>query len=424
MTILRNSHSIKKFLAHFCFFAATAFALIQCGNRNVAGGGSEGGNVDVVAGVIYNTDGSEAITARVVLIPSDYDPVKDSPTTQLHIDTTDDHGRYKFTNVQAGSYNCQASSSDSGTLSFIAGLNVRNDTVAIPGDTLKKPGGVNVILSDSMNGYVYIPGTTFYASTVDTSGRVLFSSLPPVTVDSFIFVDPQNNRTITIEKNVKVISDTTVEAGLFSTVILMNSPSEFTMPEPLILKKLLEKTGSRVTMLDVGTNSPEKLDSANLIYIYFTTSLNTIVASKLHDISKPVICTNKNYFYPLGMIGDTLNAGEASKSPHVMMFVKILNSSHPLSAGFSDSVQIMINDSATFTYAAPSASATSVMGLYQDTTFITLFAFDKNALLADGAPAPAKRTGAFFNARCFELINDNGKKIFKSMIEWAMSGNL
>jgi hypothetical protein len=152
----------------------------NCSNVQMAGSISETTN-GAVYGSIVNPDGTPAAHTQVTMIPASYDPGNDGSVQYIFHDTTDENGTFTFARVDTGNYNIQAISLHASTRTLITGIKINNDTVPIAPRTLQKPGSIKVILPDSLdinNGYIYVPGTTFFSFLSGSNGVSVIDSVP------------------------------------------------------------------------------------------------------------------------------------------------------------------------------------------------------------------------------------------------------
>lgn len=155
--------------------------------------GSETGNpTKGLTGNVLTLDGVPAARTQVILVPEDFNPLDlvDGYSSALHVDTTDDKGRYGFTGVDTGTYNLEARSLANGTCFRITDIAVAGSVGRIPEQTLRTSGSISADLegaADTSTGYVYIPGTTFFRKVESASGVIAFDSVPPGRIDSLLY---------------------------------------------------------------------------------------------------------------------------------------------------------------------------------------------------------------------------------------------
>jgi hypothetical protein len=166
---------MKKSLFAFC--TASALLLLCTRSPQQAGIGSSS---ETVIGKITNADGTPAADTKVMLIPFDYDPVS-AGNKEIYSNTTNESGEYRVRVSDTGEYNLLAVQSALKTRALVTYINAHDDSAEVPLCTLKAPGAIKVVLSagaDTANGYVYIPGTTIFASLIHSNGFVILDSVP------------------------------------------------------------------------------------------------------------------------------------------------------------------------------------------------------------------------------------------------------
>jgi len=190
-----------------------------CGTGPISGGTSTSEN-GRVAGIVVDNAGAAVSRAEVLLIPADYNPVRE--TEKLCRDTTDSSGAFLFSGVHAGEYTVQSSHVFSGTKALTRDVNVDSvtDSVFVGSCALNKPGSVRIAVpSEARTGssYFYIPGTTSFISYAEGETYAVIDSVPIGVVESIVldFVDSAESAALVYEANVVIISEDT--ATLLST---------------------------------------------------------------------------------------------------------------------------------------------------------------------------------------------------------------
>lgn len=206
----------------------TVFLSVMNCAPDISGGGSEAGNARI-SGMVTDEEGKPASNVIVSITPADYDPVKDPKPAAPFYDTTGADGKYHFTIADSGKYSifaCQESSHTSTLLSYFAG----KGDVTIPSCKLHKPGAVKVPLpqgSDTVNGYLYIPGTTIYAFLQHAVTSVIIDSVPSGIIPAIMYAAIGNNNAVEIRNNVNVIPGDTIPIVLprwkYSRQLILNT---------------------------------------------------------------------------------------------------------------------------------------------------------------------------------------------------------
>lgn len=207
---------------------AVAAAALSCGN--LPGGGDDFPN-SKVSGAVMNADMTPASRTMVCLIPAGYDPVSDQPPFYPLIDTTDAAGNYALTVSGAGSFNIQAKQLDSGTMSFVSDIRVTAGAdVSVPAAVLRPSGAVSVTLPagvDTVNGYLYVPGTLINRTIPAASGSIVLDSLPAGTLPGIYYAVRNVIGSTMVRYRIDVVpGDTVVDPGwAFSREVSLNTTS-------------------------------------------------------------------------------------------------------------------------------------------------------------------------------------------------------
>jgi Concanavalin A-like lectin/glucanases superfamily/Domain of unknown function (DUF2341) len=201
-----------------CAFAAALTAAgMQCSRTlTLAGGGTETTNGSIT-GKLVNENGQPSRHARVWLHAAVFNPFTDSPAQKTWADTTDSMGNYSIRLPVPIIYTLQAVQLDNRTRALVGNVEANDSVVVVATDTLRIPGTVKVLLSattDTVNGYVYVPGTDILGFA-GGKGYAILDSVPAGTVPLLSFADKNNpGQSQAIRYNVTVEpSDTTIVAN-------------------------------------------------------------------------------------------------------------------------------------------------------------------------------------------------------------------
>jgi hypothetical protein len=168
----------------FSAFAGALLCLSCSSPTQLAGGGTRGGN-PAIAGAIVRHDGTPAANVKVFLVPQSYDPVMSGPLPDSLTSYTTPAGRYEFDDISSGTYNVFAIDNSEHKRLLIRNIAVARTDVSVPQDTLRIPGTVKILVSgsmDTLNGYLFIPGTVVSAAISASTGFVEMDSVPPQTL--------------------------------------------------------------------------------------------------------------------------------------------------------------------------------------------------------------------------------------------------
>jgi hypothetical protein len=193
--------------------------LLHCGFTKVTGGSTDTELGCVVTGMVYDQLGRPASQTRVNLIPQLYNPVADVLLPDSLTDTTDSEGKYVFCKIPEGAYTLLADHRISNEKLLITDIVIGDkDTQLVHPDTLQQTGNIAFeFLSpiDSVNGYVYIPGTTFFAPA---AVHVVLKGIPSGRIPAIYYAHSTDvTKSFVIDTNVNVIAGSTIVINDYHT---------------------------------------------------------------------------------------------------------------------------------------------------------------------------------------------------------------
>jgi hypothetical protein len=175
------------------FYAIFLLCCFSCSRDipTLSGGSSEIGNAKV-SGVIVDASGSPAVSAKVNLIPSNFNPVTD-PVDKIVSGVTDADGKFTIIPADTGVYTLQVTQSSGRTRLSIYNIKISKDSsLELDRAALSVPGAIKVIQSTSgevLSGYIYIPGTTIKTLISNDTGNILLDSVAPGTIPGIFLSD-------------------------------------------------------------------------------------------------------------------------------------------------------------------------------------------------------------------------------------------
>lgn len=183
------------------------------GCSDTAGGGTEGGNVDMVA--MVKSDGGTVANARVYLIPVGYNP-NDTSELTLRDTLADERGKFVFKDVDTGTYTLRIASSDEAEGVLASVIITAADTIE-KSFTIEPVGAVTLLLDtsiDTTKKFCYVPNTNITLplsnAELDESGRYLkltYRALPPGVLDTLrIWNSANQSAEEVVAENVTVTS--------------------------------------------------------------------------------------------------------------------------------------------------------------------------------------------------------------------------
>jgi hypothetical protein len=183
-------------------------------NPTIAGAGSE--TTNSLTGMVALADGKPAVNAIVRLYPVSYNPVKDAPLPSAMTAVTNCIGKYAFQEIDTGVYSIYVQYLQESKGTLIQNVKSLTDTVTVDNATVTAIGAVSVGFpdsADSSSGYVYIPGTPFFAYLNNGKKPVVLGSIPPCVIPRVMYASTKSSLTSVIISSVTVRpSDTTVVA--------------------------------------------------------------------------------------------------------------------------------------------------------------------------------------------------------------------
>ena len=197
----------KRFFKLLVVVLSTLF-IVRCAMDHIAGGGGSDVGNGVVVGKIVTGSGKSPVNARVLFIPSDFDPETGDFGSDVVIDSVDSNGNYQFIAPQPVNYNLQATWGYDGTRLLIEGISPTKDSVTtLPTDTLRNPGTLKVMVPDNtdwVNGYLYVPGTTIAGTLIDHNGYIELDSIPIGVLPVIYYSAKNNDPPLTIRYDIPV----------------------------------------------------------------------------------------------------------------------------------------------------------------------------------------------------------------------------
>lgn len=198
-------------------------SLFSC-SKDYVGNGETGGGTETVIGKIVDTSGYAAEGVVVKLIPEDYNPIENSDSLTVYIDTTDSKGRYVFENVLTDTYNFFAYSSDFNNALIKQRLGIDSYSYYDFTDSLMSSGCIEINLPDTTklsNRYVYIRGTDISMSLnkallIDSSYlKLTMDNIPSGIYSEILLTHEVSDSSIKISREVDVKSNDTTLISAF-----------------------------------------------------------------------------------------------------------------------------------------------------------------------------------------------------------------
>lgn len=190
--------------------AVTACITLHCVDVGpVAGTVTQSGN-GMVCGSVADS-GVPMPGVRVLLVPTQYDPISDTSLPDSLVDTTGPSGIFRIIAPKSMTYNVEVENRlGKNALRYNVGFSDR-DTQNIEPLSLTIPGRISVIIPDTASSdtsYVYIPGTTFFSKV--HAGTAVIGNVPAGLIPMVSYRSSKNGPDgRIIKKNVVVTSGMT-----------------------------------------------------------------------------------------------------------------------------------------------------------------------------------------------------------------------
>ena len=139
------------------------------------------------------------------------------------------------------------------------------------------------------------------------------------------------------------------------------------------------------------------------------------VNTKFRDVMIPVINWEPALFDDLKMTGVTNNTDYGSQGGQTQ--VNIVTPGHPLAAGLAAGLVTTTSSAQSYMWGVPSAEATKVATLANDTGRAVIFGYEAGATMV-GITAPARRVG-FFNGSA-AAYTANGWALYDAAVTWVL----
>jgi hypothetical protein len=170
------------------------------------GGGSEAGNAKIFGKVVDST-GAPVGNALVYARNTSFDPVKDDEVTTTG--KTGPDGSYTISVDMGIDYTIEAKLPLYNTFALISEIAVEDSSNTAPLCTLKTPGSIKFEIPeniDSVQGYVYIPGTSVFALFKGAGEFVLLKDVPVVSRTNVLYSSKIKNDVSVIRDNIAIQS--------------------------------------------------------------------------------------------------------------------------------------------------------------------------------------------------------------------------
>jgi hypothetical protein len=187
-------------------------------------------------------------------------------------------------------------------------------------------------------------------------------------------------------------------------------------PGETFLKARMEALGFPVIVKDDSQVSDA--DAANKAFVWLSSTVDSEVLANLGSpfsgVNVPVVVQTAGYVDNLGMTtGATGTSGNLAGQTQAAVTAP----NHPLAAGLVGTVSTSI--SANYAWGTPGAAAAGVARVLPDPLRHAVFAYEQNATLASGAPAPERRLFFGFHEPALAGLTAHGRRMLQAAILWS-----
>jgi hypothetical protein len=148
-----------------------------------------------VSGRVVDSTGTPCASAKVLLLPVNYNPIKDTITDTSRFAVTDNTGSYSIIVNEPGSFNIEVTSSGNRNKALITGVSVTDvEKALVPDAVVRECGTIIINISDnslSDNPYVYISGTTSYVKI--SEGKATLTGVPSGSIPPLYYLKNRND---------------------------------------------------------------------------------------------------------------------------------------------------------------------------------------------------------------------------------------
>ncbi len=219
-------------------------------------------------------------------------------------------------------------------------------------------------------------------------------------------------------QTVRVLGNTNVTANFVESsgdVLFVVGDPSLNLADTAVYNRLTSNFNYNVVVIDDSVSTTSDANGKSLVVIS-STCLDSAVNTKFRDVAVPVILWEDRIY------GDMLMASGRGTDNNEQE-INIVNSAHPLAAGFSNGLVDVMNNDRTFNYATGLGSGgQGIATIDSNTSRYTIFAYNTGAARTNGSAAPARRVGLFFTDTVANNLNANGWAIFDAAVNWATGG--
>jgi PKD repeat protein len=190
--------------------------------------------------------------------------------------------------------------------------------------------------------------------------------------------------------------------------VLMIVAGDAVHPEDTAISARLSNLGYTIVKETDSQSLPTDATGMDLVIIS-STVFGDFVNSKFRDVTVPVLACHRKVFVPMGLSSDFGIVGSGMS----LISIDPTAIGHPLAAGFTGTVTV--TSPSGYNWGTPAATGTVVARMIGNS--VAIFAYELNAVLANGQPSPARRVGFFLTDPT--ALYPDGWKFFDAAVKWT-----
>lgn len=194
---------------------------------------------------------------------------------------------------------------------------------------------------------------------------------------------------------------------------------EETQEDDAHIAEHLKEMGFNVTVTD-ELSSVDLAKGKDLIVVSEFINANE-VGTKYTFLPIPIVCWENDLYDDLKMVGRRLGVDYGTVRSASFTAVRLVNPSHPLSAGLPIGTQTVFDKANAMNWGRPGPAASIIATLPGDPEKVGSFAFEKGSTMETEYAAPARRVAFFTWENEFGKLNANGHAQFDAAIIWAVT---
>jgi len=140
---------------------------------------------------------------------------------------------------------------------------------------------------------------------------------------------------------------------------------------------------------------------------------------RFKDVPIPVVIHDPDLFDDMQMTGRAINVDFGTDTP--VRYIDMVNSPHPLSAGFSGTISVFSAGNFEVNWGVPVNGATRIAYLHGHPNKWPLFAYDQGVTMYGDFIAPARRVAFFVFEGMFREVSPDGRALYAAAMRWAVT---